>query len=190
MGSRNIAAAEISAQPTVPDSAAIQHANAMKIEQFKAVVQSGQNAIKGLFVINGGAAGALLAFIGNLATNQPENVPLLAVSLTIFVVGLAFAGMAAGAVYFADWSYTYRKTTRRGPIFNAFAGALGILSLVLFFWGIQATYTAFAAFKPSPETSNSKTMATQKCGSQDNTTGENIRQSTTKKPNNGAASKP
>ncbi len=41
-------------------------ANQLDLEMFRSVISAGQNAIKTAFLLNGGAAIALLAFIGSL----------------------------------------------------------------------------------------------------------------------------
>jgi hypothetical protein len=45
------------------------------LEMFRSVIVSGHNAIKSAFLLNGGAAVALLAFIAHLAQYKPDKVP-------------------------------------------------------------------------------------------------------------------
>lgn len=51
------------------------------LELFRSVIISGQSAIKSSFLLNGGAAVALLAFIGHLARFRADKVPEFAASL-------------------------------------------------------------------------------------------------------------
>jgi hypothetical protein len=123
------------------------HPYDQRIEQFRAVSQSGQSAVKSLFLMNGGAAAAILAFIGHLSTNHPEKVAQMSGSLRIFVIGLALSGGAAGFTFFSNWMYAYSEKMIWGHCLNAIAVALGVLALGAFGYGIDATYTVFAAFK-------------------------------------------
>jgi hypothetical protein len=52
--------------------------HASDLEMFKSVIQSGQNAIKTSFLMNGGASVAILAFIGKLTESNKANIPVFA----------------------------------------------------------------------------------------------------------------
>ena len=130
------------------------HKHALAIEKFKSVGQYGQNAMRTLFLMNGGAAAALLAFIGHLATNTPAEVPKMSASLTIFVVGLALAGAAGGIAFFSTWLYAYSKKIIQGHFMNVIAALLSMSSLIAFCYGIDATYTALSTFKGAGQMSN------------------------------------
>lgn len=48
--------------------------NASNLEMFKSVITAGQSAMRSAFLLNGGAAIALLAFITHLTEKQPGKV--------------------------------------------------------------------------------------------------------------------
>ena len=100
--------------------------------------------------MNGGAGAALLAFIGHLATSEADKVPLLAPSLTVFVVGVLCAGLASGGVYFSQWFYATDKESvyKWGDRFNLVAISFGLISLILFAVGAWLSYRVFANFPP------------------------------------------
>ena len=78
-----------------------------QVEMFRAVISAGQNALRSAFLMNGGGAVAVLAFIGNLANNDPQRIPSLAPSLTVFVSGVLLVAVASGATYFSQWFYAH-----------------------------------------------------------------------------------
>jgi len=71
-------------------------------ELFKSVITTAMVAIKSLILINGGAAVALLAFIGHLATSETRSlspaIHAFAVPLAWFVIGVWTAALFAGSV--------------------------------------------------------------------------------------------
>ena len=82
--------------------------NATALELLKSVVTTAGVAIKSLILINGGAAVALLAFIGHLATsgtNTGAPVHAFAVPLLWFVIGVWTAALFAGFVAAAQKLY-------------------------------------------------------------------------------------
>lgn len=75
-----------------------QHVSSWRLESFKQVITLGQSAVKSITLINGGAAVALLAFIGHLtsaATTKLQVFPF-AESLRFFVAGVFFSALASG----------------------------------------------------------------------------------------------
>jgi hypothetical protein len=64
------------------------NAHASSLEMFRSVITAGQSAIRSSFLLNGGAAVALLAFISHLTDKQPHKVAVFADSLIPFVVGV------------------------------------------------------------------------------------------------------
>lgn len=123
-------------------------AHAHKVEMFRSVIESGQNALRTAFLLNGGGAIAMLTFVGNLAINDPLRVPSLAPSLTLFVVGVLLVTMAAGATYMSQWLYSgaQRWSRRAGFTFHIFAIVLPISSYGVFGWGVYEAYTVFAQY--------------------------------------------
>jgi hypothetical protein len=125
--------------------ASLQHAS--DLEMFKSVIAAGQAAMRAVMTINGGAAVALLAFLGNVvtrdATGGPRfSVPCIRTAMATFVFGVGFAGAAMGATYFVQ-ELGARKLAVGAERANYLAIALGAASLVAFFRGALWSYWAF-----------------------------------------------
>lgn len=116
------------------------------VEMFKSVIEAGQTALKTATIINGGAAAALLAFLGNLLTKEaPPGVvfpiPAISFAMLIFVVGVGCAGIASGTRYLSQWSYGGGRE-KTGDTLNFISIFLGLASLAAFFWGGIEAYLA------------------------------------------------
>ncbi|MEX3776188.1 hypothetical protein [Pseudomonas sp. MYb118] len=122
--------------------------HAVDLEMFKSIIETGQNAIKSIMLLNGGAAVALLAFIGKLAgTGQ---IPLFATPLTTFVIGAFTAGLTSGISYLTQLIYSEegKLRTRSGIALQAIAVLLGLLGLAAFGYGTYKSYFAFIGLGP------------------------------------------
>ncbi len=120
--------------------------NAAALKMFDSVIEAGQTAIKSATLINGGAAVALLAFLGNLLTKEPPlNVifPIqeLSLSMLIFFLGVGFSGSATAARYFSQAAYSDEKESCAN-FFRWVAIILALLSLGAFFYGGILAYCA------------------------------------------------
>jgi hypothetical protein len=114
------------------------------IEMFKSVIASGQNALKSSAWINGGAAAALLAFIGHLAT-EPKTTNLVsnfAMPLSFFVAGALATSIASGLTYLAQFCFA-RNNLKCGNVVNVLAILLIIGAYFFFAWGCRGAYKAF-----------------------------------------------
>lgn len=122
--------------------------NTSRLELFKSVITSGQNAIKSSFLLNGGAAVATLAFIGKLTEIQQSLIPNFAYSLTIFVSGVLVVTMASGFTYLSQLFYAGLKPymIKIGLTFNILSILLGLSSYGIFMWGMYSAYTNFIKF--------------------------------------------
>lgn len=118
------------------------------LEMFRSVIQSGQNAIRSSFLLNGGAAVATLAFIGKLTEAQATKIPVFAASLTIFVVGVLIITITSGLTYLSQWFYAEDKKWKAavGYWLNIVAIILGLSSYGVFIWGMCEAYAAFVQF--------------------------------------------
>lgn len=118
------------------------------LEMFRSVIQSGQNAIRSSFLLNGGAAVAILAFIGKLAELQSEKIPQFAQSLVIFVIGVLIVTITAGCTYLSQWFYTGNASwkIKTGLVLNILAIVLGIVSYIVFILGMCKAYAVFIKF--------------------------------------------
>jgi hypothetical protein len=116
------------------------------IEMFKATLETGQTAIKSLTIINGGAAIALLAFVGNaLNKDKPIDISGFHCPLTIFVAGVGLAALASASRYFSQDAYNYKS--RLGTTFKVIAILAGLFSLVAFAYGAIETSSAFQSIQ-------------------------------------------
>jgi hypothetical protein len=124
--------------------APLQHAS--DLEQWKTVIESGLTALKSLILINGGAAVALLAFLGNLLTKAPPTgrgypTEQIALSMLMFVLGVFLAGFGTAARFMIFLAMS-RKRAKLSNFFNALAIASGMLSLAAFVVGGWMAYKA------------------------------------------------
>ena len=118
------------------------------IEMFKSVISSGQNALRSAFLLNGGAAVAVLAFLGKLSEQHQDKIALFSSSLIIFVIGVLAVTMSSGFTYLSQWFYSSveKKQQTPGFICNLIAIALGLSSYGLFIWAMARAYDAFGLF--------------------------------------------
>ncbi len=122
--------------------------HASDLEMFKSVIDAGQNAIKGSMLLNGGAAIAMLAFIGNLADKDAARAMHFASTIVPFAVGALFAGMLSGATYLSQWLYAHEKTEKAGFVMNLVCIALGLASYGTFIWGLAEAYDKISGGLP------------------------------------------
>ncbi|MBK4996791.1 hypothetical protein IAE39_004965 [Pseudomonas sp. S37] len=117
------------------------------LEMFKSIIQTGQSAIKANMLLNGGAAVALLAFIGKLADVNPGNIPLFAMPLTVFVIGAFLATLVSGLAYLTQviFSEDGKWRDRIGNTLQGISILAGLGSLILFGCGTHLAYRAFIA---------------------------------------------
>lgn len=119
-----------------------------QLEMFRSVITSGQAAIKTGFLLNGGAAVAMLAFIGHLAQHLPGKVHMFALVLAPFTFGVLSGAMLSGLTYLSQWLYASSeiKAKRGGFVVNLICIAFGFLGYGLFAWGLCRAYSAFLTF--------------------------------------------
>ena len=116
-----------------------------ELELFRSVINYGSITMKGLFLINGGAAAALLAFVGHLATSNPPRNDLaaaLAGSMSLFLWGLAIAVLTSFLSYIAQSYYAHQKDMW-GAAFQGITLAVGIVSGGMFMWGALDALAVF-----------------------------------------------
>jgi len=126
----------------------IAHYNAQQlhaIEMLRSVITYGAAALKSATLINGGAAVALLAFIGNIWGKGIKVVAVepLTNSIYYFSFGVLLAAIGTAGSYFAQYYYNedHEKT---GVAFHVITVLLVIGSYVLFGLGTIGAYEAFA----------------------------------------------
>jgi hypothetical protein len=138
--------------------APLEHAETLEL--FKSVIESGQTAIKSLIAINGGAAVALLAFLGNMltkpqptgtgqaSTSGPSIQSQLATAMAWFVFGVFLIGAVSAVRYLNAWAHLIGRSrqsrgwVRAADAFNYLAIVLGLASLAVFLVGGWKSYNA------------------------------------------------
>lgn len=126
------------------------HAHNWDLEGFRQVLALGQSALKSIMLLNGGAAVALLAFIGNLISRSgaSENIATFADSMNLFVVGVFLAVVAYATTYLSQLGYSGEETWQRriGVGFHVGTVLAGLASLTAFMWGANIAYKGFISF--------------------------------------------
>jgi hypothetical protein len=74
-------------------------------EMFKAIIESGREAIKAVMIMNGAAAVAVLGYLANgAATGSPDRRGM-AVAVLLYALGVFSGGAAYAARYFSQYFY-------------------------------------------------------------------------------------
>jgi divalent metal cation (Fe/Co/Zn/Cd) transporter len=132
----------------------------MRAELFKSVISTAKVLIKSLILINGGAAVALLAFIGHLATAETHTgapIHAFACPLACFVFGVGAAALFAGFVAAAQKLYaeaynqrTIKDDAKHGRRLEWGANACVLVSIVFALCSVAAfalgSYLAYEVF--------------------------------------------
>ena len=122
---------------------------------LESVFAYGQMAIRSAMVINGGAAIAILAFIGNLWSRSfPQDaLAPLANAMAAFPFGALAAAAAAGVTYACQYCYS-RPWMKTAYVFHALSILMVVASLGLFGIGVWNSYEAFSVqLSGTPKTS-------------------------------------
>lgn len=124
------------------------HQHEQQLEMFRSVITSGQSAMKSAFLLNGGAAVALLAFIGHLAEINPIKVASFASGLLPFTLGVLAIAVTSGLTYLSQWLYASSnpRAQKTGFVLNILCILLGLGSYVLFAWGLFTAQRLFLAY--------------------------------------------
>jgi len=121
--------------------------NTANLEMFKSVILAGQSALKSVILINGGAAVAILAFIGNIWNKQTDVyvVKKLLVSMALFVLGNLTGAVASGFTYLAQRKYAESSggKCKGGDILSRVIIGLVVFSYLVFTIGAVIALVAF-----------------------------------------------
>jgi hypothetical protein len=122
-----------------------------QLELLKAAIEAGQSALKSISVINGAAALAMLAFIGNVLSH-PTDIGLAAMmimsrSMTYFATGVGLSAIGLAARYFSQASYAgdfsnQSRATKWGNTWRVIAIVAGVAGLAAFFIGVRVASRA------------------------------------------------
>jgi hypothetical protein len=87
----------------------VKRAGDSELEMFRSVISAGQSALRAAMVINGAAATAILAFIGQLLAKGSGQLALApyALPLGTFVAGVGVGALAFGVNYVGQWLYAH-----------------------------------------------------------------------------------
>ena len=118
--------------------------NQARLEMLKSTMEAAHSALKASLIVNGGAAVALLAFVGNVWTKSQTAAVAhaLATSVGWFSGGVLLAGLATFATYFTQFFYS-REHKKTGIGFHIGAVGFVALSYVAFGLGVFSAYGAF-----------------------------------------------
>lgn len=141
------------AVPESPETQKLRHESSLahyraihetNLEMFKSVLESGRTALTSCNLINGGAAVALLAYIGNMLAKNPKTELdfSLGLGLVSFTSGVLLGGIATGTRYLsqASWSNDWNRC---GLSFNIASIVLVLAAYVAFSSGVFFAYSAF-----------------------------------------------
>ena len=114
------------------------------IEIFRSVIAYGQAVLKSAILINGGAAVALLAFIGNIWAKgiSQDAVNSLTSSIAFFAYGVLVAALGTAGSYFTQYCY-YEGFHRAAIVFHVLTVLIVICAFMLFGFGAWESYQAF-----------------------------------------------
>jgi len=120
----------------------------ISMENFRAVIAAGQSAIRTMLVLNGGAAVAMLAFIGHLATESSTqgSIGRYATTILFFALGALAAATVSAGTYLGQWFYGHYASpthVKIGHYLNVAVIVVGLASLGLFTGGMIDAYFAF-----------------------------------------------
>lgn len=117
-----------------------------RLEMTRAVISFGQGAIRSLILINGGAAVAIMTFLGNFGGESNQSADLFAKSLLLFALGVAAAALVGGFAYVTQFLYesSSGRLSKVGIGFHWAAVLLAILSITLFVVGLLKAYYGFS----------------------------------------------
>ncbi|NIC05281.1 hypothetical protein [Billgrantia bachuensis] len=126
--------------------ASSQHQHDERMELRREVTTTGQAALKSALLINGGAAVALLAFIGRIwgSEESQHTLEVLSGALLSFVFGVLSAAVAAGATYISQAGYADAFGSISWRV-----GVVGQVAAVIFVIGAYVLFTrgSLVAFK-------------------------------------------
>jgi len=114
------------------------------LELLRSTISYGAAAIKSAILINGGAAVAMLAFIGNVWGKgiSQAAVQTLTSSITCFTTGALVGSISTAGAYLAQYFYT-EKHSKTAAMFHIFTALLIICSYILFGFGVNGAYLTF-----------------------------------------------
>ncbi len=115
------------------------------LEMLRAVITYGQAAIKSAILINGGAAVALLAFIGNIwakTTTTQFAIDSLTKAIVFFALGVVTGAIGTGTTYITQYLYSENRQ-KPAYAFHIVTVLIVLSTYALFCFGVYGAYNAF-----------------------------------------------
>jgi hypothetical protein len=149
----SVAAAKFQSDVTLESYKGQQQAS---LELFRSVVQAGQATLRTAMIINGGAAAALLAFIGNIwsrasAAGVPTAGPDISMltrqlgrPLVLFTFGVLLGAVAMGTTYLTQ--VAFKTSEQRGEQCRRLTIVLVGGALLAFAAGVGGAYWVFVSW--------------------------------------------
>lgn len=123
-----------------------------RLEMFKSVIEAGQSALRSLSLLNGAAAIALLAFLGNVLSHPTimgiATIPGMSRSMACFAIGVGLAACGFVARYFSQASHGQEFSAdpatawKWGVRIRNVAICSALASLAIFFVGVWFAFKA------------------------------------------------
>jgi len=116
------------------------------LEFNRFAIESGRFALQVAMLVNGGAAIAMLGFIGSAwkATRFAAAIPLLASSEYWFAWGVLLAAFASGLAYLTQWCFLHKRDKAAYGL-TAVSALVTIGSYGVFLLGIVNAHAAFVS---------------------------------------------
>lgn len=127
--------------------------NDIELKMFESVISTGQNAIRILLTMNGGAAIAVLAFLGHLASINSSMLTAFATPLKWFTIGVALVGAVAAVTYLTQVVFSSTRKWLHWIGFGLQVATIlcGMASIVVFIFGLIEMSTLFNNFDVNSE---------------------------------------
>lgn len=143
------------AQRDQSEALALQQANReWQLAHQEKAVDLSKEGLRTLVLLNGAAAIALLAFIGQIIKDAPALVATLACALVVFVAGALLGGLATVAAYITQYliaeSATIKSYKRPSEVLHKIALALVAAGYLTFIVGAFIAASAIKAPPPAP----------------------------------------
>lgn len=127
-----------------------QQVHEWNLEMLRSVITSGQSALKSALLINGAAAVALLALMGNVlaAKDGIKTIAGIPAALSYYVGGVLVAALAAGFTYLSQAGYggEFGKASRKVGRAGHVGAVLNVVaSYILFGYASLLAYRVFVA---------------------------------------------
>jgi len=130
-----------------------EHASQERQMMFRAVIDSGQAALKAGIIVGGGSGVALLAFASSAWRSlSPEGLKILGLTIFILAAGVVLVAVAAGTTYLSQGLYydglgkPRSRLNRTGHVLRYATLALVIISYILYGLACWNIYKLLGSF--------------------------------------------